>query len=73
MRYLIGLAAAFVVMFTLPTPPAEACSVRGQYCSYPPWASNAFEGRKGRVPNPYDLTNVPPSEARNARAAKLRR
>ena len=58
MRYLIGCAAALLVMLAMPVPTAEACNARGQFCSYPPWASNAFAGRKGRVVNPYNSTQV---------------
>ena len=54
MRYLIGLAAALLVTIAAPAPPAEACNAQGRFCSHPPWASNAFAGRGGRVVNPYD-------------------
>lgn len=30
--------------------PADACSQRGQFCSYPAWAANAFEAPWNRVP-----------------------
>ena len=28
---------------------AQACSQRGQFCSYPAWAANAFEAPRDRV------------------------
>ena len=40
---LVGLAVALAA-------PASACSARGQYCSYPSWAQNAFEGPQGSKP-----------------------
>jgi hypothetical protein len=46
---LIGLALAALAMVAT-IRPAEACSLRGQYCSYPAWAANAFEGPTGRAP-----------------------
>jgi hypothetical protein len=36
---------------------ASACSIRGQYCGYPSWAANIFEGRKGFLGNPAILTD----------------
>lgn len=36
---------------------ASACSIRGQYCGYPSWAANAFEGRFGFKGNPAILTD----------------
>jgi hypothetical protein len=43
---LLGVAVAFTV--GLSTGPAgAACNVRGEFCDYPDWASNAFAGRDG--------------------------
>ena len=58
MRYLIGCAAALLVILAIPSTPAEACNAQGRYCSYPAWASNAFAGRGGRMVNPYNSTQV---------------
>src|SRR6185503_18465487 len=30
--------------------PANACNARGEFCSYPGWAGNAFTSEDGRVP-----------------------
>jgi hypothetical protein len=40
--------------------PADACSIRGNYCGYPSWAANAFEGRFGFKGNPRILTEYYP-------------
>ena len=48
MRQLIAvslLAGAFLA----PPAPAEACSIAGRWCGYPPWAANAFEDPRARV------------------------
>ncbi len=44
-RALLCLATA--ISLAAFTPQAEACSIRGTYCSYPSWAANAFEGPYG--------------------------
>ena len=41
--------AALAVASAAFSPAAQACSVRGRFCSYPFWAANAFEGPPGRV------------------------
>jgi hypothetical protein len=48
MRYL--LAAPLLVAGLIGTSaPADACSIRGQWCGYPYWAANAFEAPRDRV------------------------
>jgi hypothetical protein len=49
----VGGLAAFAL-------PASACSIRGQFCGYPSWAANAFEGRYGFKGNPRILTDYYP-------------
>ncbi|MGE3915482.1 MAG: hypothetical protein AB7F78_07255 [Hyphomicrobiaceae bacterium] len=50
---------ALVAVSTLAVWPtaAGACSIRGQYCGYPSWAANAFEGPYGFKGNPAILTD----------------
>lgn len=31
--------------------PVNACNARGEFCSYPGWAANAFTSEDGRVPD----------------------
>ena len=38
-----GVAASSLTF----APSAQACSIRGNYCGYPSWAANTFEGRYG--------------------------
>ncbi len=64
MRYVIGFVAAALMTLAIPAPSAEACNARGQFCSYPAWASNAFAGKGGRVTNPYNSTNTRPANRR---------
>lgn len=47
MRFLT--AAIAVGLFSASTVPVGACSIRGQFCSYPAWAANAFEHPRNRV------------------------
>ncbi|MFM9940997.1 MAG: hypothetical protein ACKVP7_16050 [Hyphomicrobiaceae bacterium] len=49
MPFVIALALATLTLVAT-SPTAEACSARGQYCSYPAWAANAFEGPTGSTP-----------------------
>ena len=60
MHSLLALALTLtvtLVAFAASAPEAQACSIRGQYCGYPSWAANAFEGRKGYKGNPASLTD----------------
>ena len=44
------LATTLVVAsLSLTTKPADACSIRGNWCGYPLWAANAFEDPFDRV------------------------
>ena len=66
MRSLIMIAAAALPVLLFTSPPAEAaCNARGQFCSHPAWASNAFAGKSGRVTNPYNSTWVSSSKRRS--------
>ena len=52
---------------------AEACSIRGNYCGYPSWAANAFEGRFGYKGDYRALTDYYPGfGSRKAVAAEPR-
>lgn len=53
----VGLAAASLGI----AGRAEACSIRGNYCGYPSWAANTFEGRFGYKGDPRLLTDYYPS------------
>lgn len=56
MRNLVMFLATLGGLVTL-TGGASACSIRGQYCGYPSWAANSFEGRFGFNGNPAILTD----------------
>ena len=54
---ILALAVAGGLAVTmLPPSQARACSIRGNFCGYPSWAANTFEGRKGFQGNPAILT-----------------
>lgn len=44
-------AALLAAIFAVPKVDA-ACNARGEYCGHPQWASNAFSGKSGKVPDP---------------------
>ena len=44
-------AALLAAIFAVPKVNA-ACNARGEYCGHPQWASNAFSGKSGKVPDP---------------------
>jgi hypothetical protein len=48
---ILGLMAVPVIS----APASAACNVRGEFCGFPNWASNAFAGRE-RVPE----SSLPP-------------
>ena len=51
MRNLL-LAMTVVIGTAVVSPQAQAvCNVRGEYCSYPAWAANAFTNPRDRVPD----------------------
>ena len=51
LMFAIAGAALLATSFVVPKADA-ACNARGQYCDLPRWASNAFSGKSGKVPDP---------------------
>ena len=56
----VTLAIATGLVAFLLADTAHACSIRGQYCGYPSWAANMFEGRYGFKGDPRILTDYYP-------------
>ena len=57
---ILAIALAGGLAETLLTSQAQACSIRGNYCGYPSWAANTFEGRFGYKGDPRLLTDYYP-------------
>lgn len=41
--------AVAALLATISAPEASACNARGEFCSYPYWAANAFAAPRDRV------------------------
>lgn len=51
MRNLLLASTVLVGTVAVSTQAPAACNVRGEYCSYPAWAANAFTNPRDRVPD----------------------
>ena len=59
----IAAVAGLAALVAAAATPASACNQRGEFCSYPGWASNAFAHPRDRI-NPEISTMTPrPSTA----------
>lgn len=57
---ILAIAFATGLVAIVPADQAQACSIRGNFCGYPSWAANAFEGRFGYKGDPRLLTDYYP-------------
>lgn len=61
----MAAVAAATGLVLLPGGRAQACNQRGEFCSYPAWAANAFADPRDRV-NPATSTTMNPRPAKVA-------
>ena len=51
MRQLLLLSATALGLAGMSIQAQAACNLRGEYCTYPSWAANAFSHPRDRVPD----------------------